>query len=87
MKDVLYFKLANCPHCRLADRLIKELSAEDPRYADIKFKIVDEQKEAEMAEKYDYYYVPCFFIDGKKVSEGHVEKADMKKVLDLALEG
>ena len=33
----------------------------------------------------DYYYVPCFFVEGKKLLEGVPEKEKVQAVLDAAL--
>ena len=36
--------------------------------------------------KYNYYYVPSYFIGDTKLFEGHAEKADVEKVFKAALE-
>ena len=87
MKDILLFYLPGCPHCKLALRFQEELLAEHPEWKDIPFKMVDEAKEAALADTYDYYYVPTYYVDGKKVHEGHAEKHDVEKVFRLAAEG
>lgn len=86
MKDLTMFYLESCPYCNRARGYMEELKAEDPRYADIPVKMVEERQQKELADSYDYYYVPCYYIDGKKVSEGSVDKAGVKKVFDWALE-
>ena len=82
-----YFYLPNCPHCRLANSLIEELQAAEPRYRDIEFVRVDESRDAALAASYDYWYVPCFFMDGKKLHEGHAEREDIRRVLEAAAKG
>ena len=84
MKEILYFYLPSCPHCKLATRLIEELKAENPAYRNIPVKMIDESREKALADSYDYWYVPCFWMDGKKLYEGHAEKADVQAVLDAA---
>ena len=84
MKDILMFVLPGCPHCRLALKLQEELMAEHPAWRDIPIRIVDESREAAFADAHDYYYVPTWYVDGKKVFEGHAEKEDVEKVLRLA---
>ena len=79
------FYLPLCPHCLLASRLLEQLKAEEPRYADIQVEKIDESKERELAGSYDYWYVPCFYMGEQKIHEGHAEKADVKAVLDRAL--
>ncbi|MDD8048425.1 MAG: thioredoxin family protein [Thomasclavelia sp.] len=80
------FILENCPHCKLARKCLKELQEED-KYKDIKIEMIDEGLNPEVANQYDYYYVPTFFNDDKKLFEGHMEKEDVKKVLDEYLAG
>ena len=84
MKEVLLFKLANCPHCKLALRCQEELFQEHPEWRDIPLKVVDEAEEPALADTYDYYYVPTYYVDGEKVHEGHAEKGDVERVFRLA---
>ena len=49
-------------------------------------RVIDEGREPALAEQYDYYYVPTFYVGGEKVHEGHAEKADVERVLRLAAE-
>lgn len=85
MKELLFFYLPACPHCLLAERLLKELIAETPAYAGIPITRINEVKQRDLAERYDYWYVPCFILDGEKLHEGHAEKEDLRRVLDAAL--
>lgn len=87
MKKLTYFYLPNCPHCRLATRCLEELCAEYPRYAEVEIQRVDESAEKALAAKYDYWFVPCFYMGEQKLHEGHAEKEDVKAVLDRALKG
>ncbi|MEG1896111.1 MAG: hypothetical protein RR162_07695 [Oscillospiraceae bacterium] len=48
--------------------------------------MVEEKENADIADKYDYFYVPCFYVDGKKLHEGAVTKEKIKAVLDSAME-
>ncbi len=86
MKELTLFYLPNCPHCKLAFKFQEELMAEHPEYRDIPIKTVDERAESAIADQYDYYYVPCYWLDGKKIHEGHAEKEDVEKVFKAALE-
>jgi len=86
MKELTLFMLPNCPHCKLALKLQDELMAENPEYRDnIKINMINEAKESELANSYDYYYVPCYFYGKEKLSEGHVEKEDVEKVFKAVL--
>ena len=81
MKDLTMFILPNCPHCKLDLKFQQELIEENPEFSKI-----DESAQPEIADKYDYYYVPCWFAGKEKLFEGHAEKADVEKVLRAAAE-
>lgn len=85
MNELTLFYLPSCPHCKLAIRLLDELQKENPEYAKISVKRIDESREKALAESYDYWYVPSFWLGGEKLHEGHAERADVKRVLDAAL--
>lgn len=76
------FILENCPHCRRARDWMKELCEENPIYKDIPIELIDEAKEVELADSYDYYYVPCFFDGEKKLHEGVASKQIIKDIFD-----
>lgn len=69
-KEVVMFILDNCPHCKKAFQIMEELKTQNPEYNGVEIEIVEETKQPERADNYDYYYVPTFFVDGKKVHEG-----------------
>ena len=83
---VVMFMLKNCPYCKKADRYIEELCGENPQYKDIEISRIDEKENALHATKYDYFYVPAFYINEVKIHEGAIAKEEMKAVLDKALE-
>ncbi|MDY5931549.1 MAG: glutaredoxin domain-containing protein [Candidatus Ornithospirochaeta sp.] len=85
MKKITMFHFAGCPYCRKAERFISELEKENPLYKEIEIERIDEKLNPEIAEEYDYWYVPTFYIAGKKESEGDITKDGMRKVLDKAL--
>ena len=85
MKELTYFRLSLCPYCRRAEKYIKELKDEYPRYNDVKINMVNENKDRQTAGRYNYWYVPCFYLEGQKLHEGAASKEDIKKVLDAAL--
>lgn len=86
MQKLTLFYLPDCPHCRLAIRLLDELVAKEPRYASIPIERIDERANKALADTYDYWYVPCFFTGKTKLFEGHMEMGDVKRVLDAALD-
>lgn len=73
-----------CPHCQLALRCLAELQTQD-KYKDLVIEKINEREQPEVADQYDYYYVPTFYVDEEKVHEGHAEMEDVQRVLDLAL--
>lgn len=85
VKPVKMFMFEGCPHCRHARELMAELFAEHPEYKNVPFEMIDEKKHPEIAEQYDYYYVPTFFVAGEKVHEGVPTKDAVEKVFKTAL--
>jgi glutaredoxin len=86
MKDLLMFYLETCPYCKRARDYMQELRGEDPKYKDIDVKMVEERQQKELADSYDYFYVPCYYVGGEKMAEGAIDKEGVKKVFDEALE-
>ena len=73
MKEALYFYLTRCPHCIKANAVLEEVK-KDPKYAGVKLTLVEESENEELAGKFDYNYVPTFFVDGKKFFEAQPGK-------------
>lgn len=86
MKKVLMFELAYCPYCREAKRFMEEILAEHPEYAAIEVEHVDEAKERARAMKYDYYYVPTYYVGEEKRHEGAATKEAVLAVFREAFE-
>ncbi len=87
MKEITFFMMASCPYCIQAQKWLDELKRENPAYGNIPIKVIDERKERDLANQYDYYYVPTFYMDGKKLHEGAATREKIEKVLKQALEG
>lgn len=85
MQTLTYFYLKSCPYCRQADRMIAELKSSAPEYAAVPIEKIEEEQHPEVAEQYDYYYVPCFFLGKEKLFEGVPSEEEIKKVLDTAV--
>ncbi|WP_139903349.1 thioredoxin family protein [Clostridium thermarum] len=85
MKPVTLFILHNCPYCKRALSWMEELKKEHPRYADVPVMIIDEGMEPEIANQYDYYYVPAYYIEGVKVHEGVASKEIIQQVYEKAM--
>ncbi|MEF9919478.1 glutaredoxin family protein [Anaerorhabdus sp.] len=84
MKKIKMFMFDGCPHCKKALTLLDELKKED-KYSNVEIEMIDEHKNPEIADQYDYYYVPTFYVDEVKVHEGTVTLEQVKEVLDKAL--
>lgn len=76
-----------CPHCQLALKHMDELKNENEAYANLDIKMINEREEPELADTYDYWYVPTYYVEDEKVHEGHAEREDVEKVFNLALKG
>ncbi len=83
---ITYFYLANCPHCRNADRIIQEIVAEDSKYAGVTFEKIEESQNKALADSYDYWYVPCFYLGKQKLMEGVPTKEKIQAAMDMALQ-
>jgi len=84
MKPVTMFITDWCPYCKQAYSIMEELKNTNPEYANIEVKIIDEERQPELAKKFDYYYVPTYFVNGVKVHEGAPSKDIVRKVFEEA---
>lgn len=86
MKRVQLFYLRNCPFCKKAFAYIEAAKEAHPELAAIELELIEESEEPAVADQYDYYYVPCFYIDGVKVHEGGIYPEEVEPLLRRALE-
>ena len=86
MKELTLFYLESCPYCKRARQYLDELRQENPSYAAIPLTMIEEREQRQLADQYDYFYVPTFYIGDKKVAEGSIDKQGVRQVLDMALE-
>lgn len=86
MKQVTMMYLKNCPHCRRAFALVEELKQEEPAFAAIDIRCIEEQEHPELAAGYDYWYVPTYFVGKEKWLEGVPSKEALRKVLQAAMD-
>lgn len=84
MKKIKLFYLEYCPYCKRALKYIDELKNSDKRFDNIDIELIEESRNRALANSYDYYLVPCFYVDEKKVHEGAADKEDIRKVLNIA---
>lgn len=86
MKPIKLFYLEKCPFCKKAFRYIEELRSEHPELQAIEIETIEESKEPVIANQYDYYYVPTFYINNVKEHEGGIFKDEVEALLRKALE-
>ncbi len=86
MKRVKLFYLKNCPFCKKALRYIEELKAEHAELAAVEIEMIEESERPDVADKFDYYYVPTFYVDGVKEHEGGIYPKEVERILRKALE-
>ena len=90
-KEILLFSRDDCGYCAKAHKAIAELKAENPAYVTLSLREVEETREPEFIEKFDYYAVPTLYLDGVKKFEAHIGmgydeiKDAVKRVFDEAL--
>ena len=80
------FVLRFCPYCKRAKKIIEELLQLE-KYQHIQIKYVDEKKEKDFANQFDYYLVPSFYHDQQKLHEGAVTKEQVIAIFDQLLAG
>lgn len=83
MKKVVLVHYNTCPYCHQAFDFLNTLK---PKYPNVAVELIDERKYPQIADKYDHYYVPAFFIDGENVLEGAVTIEQIESVLRKALD-
>lgn len=88
MKQIELFHLNHCPYCINARRAIAELQAENPAFAEIRIRWIEESEEPELANSRDYYYVPTLYYEGQKLYEASPAHsyAKIKKAIQKAFD-
>lgn len=86
MKPVKLFYLKNCPFCKKALRYIEEARDAHPELAAVEIEMIEESEQPEVADRFDYYYVPTFYVGGEKVHEGGIYPEEVERVLRRALD-
>lgn len=79
------FYLKNCPFCKRALQYIDELKAEHEELRAVEIEFIEESEQPEVADRYDYYYVPTFYLRGEKLHEGGIYKEEVEELLRKAL--
>lgn len=86
MKPITLFYLEKCPFCKKAFRYIEELQTEHPELKTVEIQTIEESRQPDVANQYDYYYVPTFYLEGEKLHEGGIFKPEVESLLRKALE-
>ena len=86
MKKITMFMFASCPYCNKAIGIQQKLLKQE-KYSGVEIEMIDEKKQPDIANRYDYFYVPTYYVDGKKLHEGAADEENVKAVLDAAVEG
>ena len=69
MQKLTLFYLESCPYCRNALAALDALRKADPDYAAVEIDMIEESRQPEIAERYDYYRVPTIYSGEKKIYE------------------
>lgn len=85
MKQIVMFIQQSCPYCKQALAWQKQIISENPELQRLDIEIVDELRERERANSYDYYYVPTYYVGGEKVHEGAATKEKVEQALRKGL--
>lgn len=91
MKKVTCFYLEKCPYCIQAKKALDELIDENPDYGQVEIDWIEESRNPEIIDQYDYYATPSMFIGQEKLYEAYLFetyeecKTHVKGVLDQAL--
>jgi thiol-disulfide isomerase/thioredoxin len=84
MKPIKLFYLKNCPFCKRALSYIDELKKRE-EYKEIVIEMIEESEEPEIADRYDYYYVPTFYVEGEKVHEAGITQDEVEDIFKKVL--
>ncbi|MGI6192829.1 MAG: glutaredoxin family protein [Christensenellales bacterium] len=84
MQKLLMFYMATCPHCKRAFAYEEELKKRRPELASVEVERIDEREEPELADKYDYWYVPTYFMGEERLFSGSPTPEDIERVFDRA---
>ncbi|MDR2505885.1 MAG: thioredoxin family protein [Oscillospiraceae bacterium] len=87
MQNLTYFYFDGCPFCAQAEKWLEDIIRERPELAQVQITRINERKRPDIANKYDYYYVPTFFMDGTKLHEGAATREIVESVLQRAYGG
>lgn len=76
-EKIQVFILKNCPHCLKFKELISHYDL-----SEFEIEYIDERENEELANSFDYYYVPSVFYKNKKIHEGIIDENKMQEILE-----
>ena len=91
MRPLTMFYLEDCGYCTKARKALSELYEENAAYKSVPIEMIEESRQPDLADRYDYYAVPSFFDGKEKLFEAHLFmsyediRAEVKRVLDYAM--
>ncbi|NLE20342.1 MAG: thioredoxin [Clostridiales bacterium] len=85
MPRMTMYHFEGCPACGDAKRWMNELTKEHPELQKANVELVDVYKTSNFSPPEPFYYVPTFFLDGRKVLEGAVSKEKVERLLRQAM--
>ncbi len=77
MKELKIFALRTCPYCQRAFGYLNKYGLPE----DVNVRIIYEDEEKDLADSYDYYYVPSFYLNEEKIHEGAMDEKDFLEVV------
>ncbi len=93
MQKLTMFYLETCPYCLKAMDALKALREINPAYGEVEIEMIEESRQPELADQYDYYATPTIYAGDRKLYEAklfdsyEVIKDNLQAALDLALKG
>lgn len=84
MKPIKMFMMKTCPYCQKAFGWMDECKQEHPEYSALDIEMIDEREQPDVANQFDYYYVPTYYVDGVKVHEGAASRQIIDEVFAKA---
>lgn len=86
MSNITLYHFEGCPACAQAKEDIKQLRQEKPELKNVLVELVDVHKTPGFKAPEPFYYVPTFFVNGKKVLEGNAGKEAIEAILRQGLQ-
>jgi glutaredoxin len=81
MSNITLYHFEGCPACGNAKEWIKQLKQEKPELQQAQIELVDVHKTPNFKSPEPFYYVPTFFVNGRKVLEGTATKEKVEDIL------